>query len=91
MLQITESQRTENRRTPVLLAGRENRNARIKIAVAGSGPAVLTAAADLAKMGYLVTLFESLHSAGGVLYGIPEFRLPKKIVAEELDYIRSLG
>ena len=52
----------------------------------------MTAAADLAKMGFLVTLFESLHSAGGVLaYGIPEFRLPKKIVAEELGYIQSLG
>ena len=64
----------------------------IKVAVAGSGPAGLTAAADLAKMGFLVTLFESLHSAGGVLaYGIPEFRLPKKIVAEELGYIQSLG
>ena len=63
-----------------------------KVAVAGSGPAGLTVAADLAKMKYLVTLFESLHSAGGVLsYGIPEFRLPKKIVAGELDYIRSLG
>lgn len=63
-----------------------------KVAVAGSGPAGLTVAADLAKIGYLVTLFESLHSTGGVLsYGIPEFRLPKKIVAEELDYIRSLG
>ena len=63
-----------------------------KVAVAGSGPAGLTAAADLAKMGFLVTLFESLHSAGGVLaYGIPEFRLPKKIVAEELGYIQSLG
>ena len=64
----------------------------VKVAVAGSGPAGLTVAADLAKIGYLVTLFESLHSAGGVLsYGIPEFRLPKKIVAGELDYIRSLG
>ncbi len=64
----------------------------IKVAVVGSGPAGLTAAADLAKIGYLVTLFESLHSAGGVLaYGIPEFRLPKKIVAEELGYIQSLG
>ena len=63
-----------------------------KVAVVGSGPAGLTAAADLAKMGFLVTLFESLHSAGGVLaYGIPEFRLPKKIVAEELGYIQSLG
>ena len=63
-----------------------------KIAVVGSGPAGLTAAADLAKMGYGVTLFESLHLPGGVLiYGIPEFRLPKKIVLQEVEYIKSLG
>jgi glutamate synthase (NADPH/NADH) small chain len=63
-----------------------------KIAVIGSGPAGLTAAADLAKMKYSVTLFESLHLPGGVLmYGIPEFRLPKKIVKEEVNYIKSLG
>ena len=63
-----------------------------KIAVVGSGPAGLTCAADLAKMGYEVTLFESLHLAGGVLmYGIPEFRLPKKIVQDEVDYIKILG
>ena len=63
-----------------------------KIAVVGSGPAGLTCAADLAKMGYPVTLFESLHSPGGVLvYGIPEFRLPKKIVQNEVEYIRNLG
>ncbi len=63
-----------------------------KVAVAGSGPAGLTCGADLAKMGYLVTIFESLHLAGGVLmYGIPEFRLPKKIVQSEVDYIESLG
>jgi glutamate synthase (NADPH/NADH) small chain len=64
----------------------------IKIAVVGSGPAGLTCAADLSKMGYSVVLFESLHIAGGVLvYGIPEFRLPKKIVEEEINYIQSLG
>lgn len=64
----------------------------IKIAVVGSGPAGLTCAADLAKMGYQVTLFESLHLPGGVLvYGIPEFRLPKKIVEEEIGYIKNLG
>jgi glutamate synthase (NADPH/NADH) small chain len=64
----------------------------IKIAVVGSGPAGLTCAADLAKMGYEVTLFESLHIPGGVLvYGIPEFRLPKKIVQNEVEYIKSLG
>ena len=63
-----------------------------RIAVVGSGPAGLTAAADLAKRGHLVTIFESLHVAGGVLtYGIPEFRLPKKIVQAEVDYVRSLG
>lgn len=63
-----------------------------KIAVVGSGPAGLTCAADLAKAGYQVTLFESLHLAGGVLsYGIPEFRLPKKIVRQEVEYILGLG
>ncbi len=64
----------------------------IKVAVIGGGPAGLTAAADLARYGYQVTLFEALHEPGGVLsYGIPEFRLPKQIVAEEVEYIRSLG
>ena len=63
-----------------------------KVAVVGSGPAGLTAAADLALMGHEVTVFESLHAFGGVLrYGIPEFRLPKAIVDCEIDYIRSLG
>ncbi|GAF84270.1 unnamed protein product, partial [marine sediment metagenome] len=63
-----------------------------RIAVIGSGPAGLTCGADLTKMGYNVTIFESLHETGGVLmYGIPEFRLPKKIVKEEIDYIKSLG
>ena len=63
-----------------------------KVAVIGSGPAGLTCAADLARMGYKVTLFESLHKAGGVLvYGIPEFRLPKKIVEQEVNYIKGLG
>ncbi|MFH1458125.1 MAG: NADPH-dependent glutamate synthase [Candidatus Omnitrophota bacterium] len=65
---------------------------RTRMAVVGSGPAGLTCAADLAKMGYQVTLFESLHIPGGVLvYGIPEFRLPKKIVRNEIGYIQSLG
>ena len=65
---------------------------RFCVAVVGSGPAGLTCAADLAKMGFAVSLFESLHAAGGVLvYGIPEFRLPKKIVESEIDYIKSLG
>ncbi|RKY42582.1 MAG: glutamate synthase (NADPH), homotetrameric [Candidatus Makaraimicrobium thalassicum] len=63
-----------------------------KVAVIGAGPAGLTCAADLAKMGYRVTVFEGLHKPGGVLtYGIPEFRLPKAIVGEEVEHIRRLG
>lgn len=63
-----------------------------KVAVVGSGPAGLTAAADLAKLGHGVTIFEALHVAGGVLmYGIPEFRLPKEIVQTEVNYVASLG
>lgn len=64
-----------------------------KIAVIGSGPAGLTCAGDLAKMGYDVTIFEALHEAGGVLvYGIPEFRLPKqRVVASEIENVKSLG
>jgi glutamate synthase (NADPH/NADH) small chain len=63
-----------------------------QIAVIGSGPAGLTCAGDLAKMGHKVTLFEALHETGGVLaYGIPEFRLPKEILRSEIDYIRKLG
>jgi len=63
-----------------------------KVAVIGSGPAGLTAAAELAKMGHEVTIFEALHAPGGVLmYGIPEFRLPKDIVSEEVRYVESLG
>jgi len=63
-----------------------------RVAVVGSGPAGLTAAADLAKLGHNVTIFEALHVAGGVLmYGIPEFRLPKEIVQAEIDYVASLG
>ena len=65
----------------------------VKIAVAGSGPAGLACASDLAKMGYDVTIFEGLHKAGGVLeYGIPEFRLPKeKVVAAEVANVKALG
>ncbi len=64
----------------------------IKVAVVGSGPAGLTCAGDLAKLGYQVTIFESLHVTGGVLtYGIPEFRLPKAMVNLEVDYVKSLG
>ena len=63
-----------------------------KVAVIGSGPAGLTVASDLVKMGYGVTLFEALHKTGGVLvYGIPEFRLPKAIVQAEVDFVESLG
>jgi glutamate synthase (NADPH) small chain len=63
-----------------------------KIAVVGSGPAGLTVAGDLAKKGHEVTIFETLHKAGGVLvYGIPEFRLPKSIVEAEINYLRKLG
>jgi glutamate synthase (NADPH/NADH) small chain len=63
-----------------------------KVAIVGSGPAGLTVAADLVKMGHEVVMFESLHLAGGVLmYGIPEFRLPKEIVQSEVSYIKQLG
>jgi glutamate synthase (NADPH/NADH) small chain len=62
------------------------------VAIVGAGPAGLTCAADLAKMGYDVTIFEALQDPGGVLvYGIPEFRLPKAIVQAEVDYVKSLG
>ena len=69
---------------------RETKN--IKVAVIGSGPAGLTCAGELAQMGYEVSVFESLHKPGGVLtYGIPEFRLPKKIVDTDVEYVKSLG
>ena len=63
-----------------------------RVAIVGSGPSGLTCAGDLAKKGYKVTVFEALHTAGGVLvYGIPEFRLPKSIVAKEVDTLKALG
>jgi len=63
-----------------------------KIAVVGAGPSGLTIAGDLVKLGYAVTIFEGLHKSGGVLvYGIPEFRLPKAIVEAEVDYLKKLG
>jgi len=66
-------------------------NAR-KVAIVGSGPAGLTAAGDLARQGYRVRIFESLHAPGGVLrYGIPEFRLPREILDREIEYVRNLG
>ncbi len=63
-----------------------------RVAVIGAGPSGLTAAGDLARMGYQVTVYEALHMAGGVLvYGIPEFRLPKRIVEQEIDGLKALG
>ncbi|MDO5331296.1 MAG: NADPH-dependent glutamate synthase, partial [Bacillota bacterium] len=63
-----------------------------KMAIVGSGPSGLTCAGDLAKQGYDVTIFEALHTPGGVLvYGIPEFRLPKEIVKKEVDNLKALG
>lgn len=63
-----------------------------KVAVVGGGPAGLTVAGDLVKLGHQITIFEALHKMGGVLsYGIPEFRLPKTIVSREVEYLRSLG
>ena len=63
-----------------------------KVAIVGSGPSGLTCAGDLAKKGYKVTIYEALHQAGGVLvYGIPEFRLPKSIVSKEVDTLKKLG
>ncbi len=72
--------------------GAEEKNGR-KVAVIGSGPAGLTCAGDLARLGYDVTIFEALHEAGGVLiYGIPEFRLPKQdVVAKEVENVKALG
>jgi len=64
----------------------------IKVAIVGSGPAGVSCAGDLARMGYRVTLFEAFHKAGGVLiYGIPEFRMPKEIVQREIDYLGKIG
>lgn len=79
----------ENGIKPVLNCESNNK----KVAVIGSGPAGLTCAGDLAKLGYDVTIFEALHEPGGVLvYGIPEFRLPKeKVVAAEIENVKSLG
>ncbi|MDO8682887.1 MAG: NADPH-dependent glutamate synthase [Armatimonadota bacterium] len=66
--------------------------AKYSVAVVGSGPAGLTVAGELAKMGYSVTIFEALHKPGGVLrYGIPEFRLPSDILDREINYVKSLG
>lgn len=78
----------KNVRKPVAKTPRNGR----KVAVIGSGPAGLTCAGDLAKMGYDVTIFEAFHKAGGVLvYGIPEFRLPKTLVEKEIEALKALG
>jgi glutamate synthase (NADPH/NADH) small chain len=80
-----------NRQTPAALIPAPAPTGR-KIAVVGSGPAGLTAAGELARRGHSVTVFEALHEPGGVLvYGIPEFRLPKAIVRQEVDSLRNLG
>lgn len=84
---VSDWEREEGVKDPAQAQSRKK-----KVAVIGSGPAGLTAAADLAKMGYQVTIFEALHTPGGVLmYGIPEFRLPKEVVRQEIDYIKKLG
>ncbi len=71
---------------------RASQDKRAGVAIIGSGPAGLTCAGDLTKLGYKVTVFEALHIGGGVLvYGIPEFRLPKEIVKKEIEYLESLG
>ena len=81
---------TENNIKP---EGAKEKKGEKKVAVIGSGPAGLTCAGDLAKMGYEVTIFEALHEPGGVLvYGIPEFRLPKEnVVQKEIENVKSLG
>jgi glutamate synthase (NADPH/NADH) small chain len=75
-----------------VINGKVDKSTHIKAAIIGSGPAGLTCAGELAKMGYGVTIFEALHEAGGVLrYGIPEFRLPKIILKREVEFVKSLG
>ncbi|MBD3206503.1 NADPH-dependent glutamate synthase [Candidatus Bathyarchaeota archaeon] len=84
---VADIERLEGVKTPKL-----PESTRHRVAVVGSGPAGLTTAAELAKKGHQVEMFEALHVAGGVLmYGIPEFRLPKEIVQAEVDYIKQLG
>ncbi|PVX23207.1 MAG: glutamate synthase (NADPH), homotetrameric [Candidatus Bathyarchaeum sp.] len=80
------------RKAGVTIPDKQKAGATGRVAIVGSGPAGLTVAADLVKLGHEVVMFESLHLAGGVLmYGIPEFRLPKEIVQTEVDYIKKLG
>ena len=84
---VADWERAQGMRAPTLPAKNGKR-----VAIIGSGPAGLTAAGDLAKMGYAVEILEALHTPGGVLmYGIPEFRLPKDIVQAEIDYLKKLG
>ena len=84
---VADYHRTHNTEKPVMPVQNGH-----KVAVIGSGPIGLTAAGDLAKMGYKVTVYEALHTAGGVLvYGIPEFRLPKAIVQAEIDGLKQIG
>ncbi len=78
--------------TPAATCAKNNAEGRNRVAIVGSGPAGLTCAGDLVRLGYDVTVFEALHKAGGVLvYGIPEFRLPKDIVAREISMLESAG
>ena len=80
------------RKQEVTIPAKEKASVTGKVAIVGSGPAGLTTAADLVKLGHEVMMFESLHSTGGVLmYGIPEFRLPKAIVEAEIDYLVKQG
>ena len=84
---VADVEREKGIKTPQIVASNGK-----KVAVIGAGPSGLTVAADLAKLGYSIEIFEALHTEGGVLvYGIPEFRLPKNIVKAEVDYIKKLG
>ncbi len=85
---VADYERQSSAEAPTTLPGSLGK----QVAVVGSGPSGLTVAADLTRLGYRVTVFEALHDPGGVLvYGIPEFRLPKAIVKAEIDYINKLG
>jgi glutamate synthase (NADPH/NADH) small chain len=83
------SPKKEKQKSPLVSSGNTQGG---QVAVVGSGPAGLTCAGELAKMGYEVTIFESLHKPGGVLrYGIPEFRMPRDVLDREIQYVRDLG
>lgn len=84
---VADYHNEHNKEKPKIVAPNGHR-----VCIVGSGPSGLTCAGDLAKKGYKVTIYEALHTAGGVLvYGIPEFRLPKKIVAKEVETLKDLG